>query len=336
MIADLNPLPEDPLGHRLDLAEALTDPDLAGGGSAASQAAAWVLIALGRCRIFGVPLPPEVVDRAATVCPAAVLDLRRRLADWTESARTLGTRWDAAADPWEADELCAALIELRTDAWAAETALAEFKALAPEVKALIGAFDAALNEQISVLSTISGTNWFENYRAGLAAGITPPWWLGSELEAAARLADDIAAHSLPPADFWAVVRTASRWKIVFPSRVEVRPLAAEPKIEQPPPAFLPVRWMSPDGRYLAELLLPEQSSEGLDRERRPLLVWRLSDSELATELIGRPIRLGAFADQVEAPGQVWLTLEMLRDNCDGRLFVGDPAEEWPLKRDPEP
>src|SRR2546423_432719 len=127
-------LPDDPLGRRRDLVEALAAPDLTGDGPVAQRAAAWVLVALGRCLLADVSLPPGAAERAAAARPTAVPELVRQLGLWTESAHTLGKRW-LAADPWEADDLCSALIELRTDAWAAETALDELQVPAPEVRA---------------------------------------------------------------------------------------------------------------------------------------------------------------------------------------------------------
>lgn len=194
----------DPFGYGYAMAEALADTDLAAAGCARSQAAVRAVIALGRCRLFGVAVPGEATMAVAALADYAIPALLVELANWTESARTLGERWDAAHQHGEHDEeLLFAMLDIRTDAWAAEAALAAFTEGAP-LKLAIARLDKAMRDQITLLSLAVGSNYLENSTVGL---IEPrPWWLGEELTAATAAVEEEAAATMPPAEFWQAVQ----------------------------------------------------------------------------------------------------------------------------------
>ncbi len=220
----------DPLGYRDDLRDALTDPDLdkvgTDGGAEldAARAAYRLAVALGHCRLFGVDageerdgvLPPHLALAAAS-------ELARVLRTWAELAADLGTRWDTAVDPAEADNLCAGLLGARMEAWATGLALDEAQQDCAEegdarAAALAGAidrvqdaldsFDTALEAQAEVLATVTGTRLLDNWRALLAAPYKEdlPWWLDGRLEETARRSGAEAVRTLPGPTAWAEAR----------------------------------------------------------------------------------------------------------------------------------
>lgn len=328
-MTDTYPLPEDPRGRRRALGDAVA---ALRRGTPTARAAAWSLLALGRCLLAEVTPPEGAAEAVAAVWPVAEAKILGELASWARSAETLRDRWHEA-DGDEADALVEALVELRTDAWAIEAALDALGVRAPHVNDAVAAFDDALRARRDVVATLAGFNWLENYRSGWRDEGAEQWWLGG-LDAIARLTDEEAARTLPPADYWGRVRTAGAWKRSFPPLVEAGAMAAQTRPDEPTPLPRRVRWTSPDGRYLAELLLPAFASADDDGVARPLWLTR-ADGEAAPELVGRRLRLGGIERSV-TDGRVTLTLRELRANCDGRLLVGDPAEEWPLEQERNP
>lgn len=319
MSHEFHDTPEDPYGCRQRLREALTQ-------SPGERAALNVLLALGQCRVFGVDPGAEL---PASTLRNALREMQQSSSVWIDSARTLGTKWCQTDDPKQADEQCAALLELRTELHGVELILADLNNLEDWPQEL-NTFDAALATELPVLSTLVGTTWLNRYRAALVEELrtAPPWWLGPALEAAAHTAETSIAATLPDAESWAVVRSVHAWKSNFPACVEPKPLAAQPEQELPPISTRAFRWRSLDERFFAHLNLPVSSNPNAEVVNRPLHVLRTSDSDPAVELAGELVVLGAFRGVLDTNGQVWLTLAELRHACDGRLFVGTMVNEW--------
>ncbi|OWK41129.1 hypothetical protein [Fimbriiglobus ruber] len=321
------PTPDDPLGYRLDLADALEQSD----GSEVD--AARIVVAYARCVVFGATPSPETAARAAGQRAAALPEVVRQIEKWAASARSLGSRWVAADDPWEADELAQAMLEVRTDAWGIELVFgggSEGGSVPAAIRGAITAFDEALRVQDDILGTIAQTNWFKNYRATVRPDlVSSAWWLGPNAFAVAD-AEKQVVPSLPPAEYWAVVRSVATWRTRFPRLVEPGLLAADVVPAAATPAIWTAQWRSPDGRHVARLTLPATTTSEDDKVPQPLAFRRADDSSPATELNDRVIRLGIVERAIDAQGRVQVTLAEFRERCDGRLFVGDPAEEWRL------
>jgi hypothetical protein len=344
-------LPDDPFGCRDDLRDALADPDLNTSGEAAEGAAYRVARALGRCRLYGIApgddldgvMPPPLAEAAAS-------ELTRRLASWADEAGRLGDRWDAAVDPAEADNLCAGLLGARMDAWAVGVALdeayldavAEDAAGANSLGAAIDRasdaldrFDQALEGQTEVLATITGTNLLTGWRALLAPtfGEDLPWWLDGRLEEAAGRSDAEAARSMPGAGSWAALRQHS---LRLASREPASPPVAERPMMAastpgPGPHVRLLRWVSRDGKFLAELRVPEEPTPEQAAVPRPLNVTHRGgpeDGAMAVELASLPVRLGAAEPRsIDERGKAMFRLDELGSGAP-RLSVGDQSEEW--------
>ena len=292
------PQTDDPRAYRLDLADALA------GGSAAA-----VAVALARCHTAGVSVPDEVRLRANSLLPSAVLAVVEEVNRWAGAARALNSRWVAADDPWEADELVRTLVELRTDAEGLLAVLGE------ELRPAVSGFDQALKAEEGLVSTLAGTPWLEGYRRAMP-GVATEWWLNPTAE----------PPELPTAGFHASVRRVTWAKAVFPAFVDAPALAADVADESAPAIPTAVQWYSPDGRDEATLRLPITSGPAAEAEPRPL---KLTTG--GSPAAGVPIRLGNVSRTTDANGRVMLTLAELRPNWDGRLFVGTPEVELTLR-----
>jgi hypothetical protein len=253
----------------------------------ARRAAVDLAVALGRCRLHGVALPPE--DDGVLpleIAQAAAARLIDGLGEAGLIARGLGERFDEATDPIEIEDLCLELLSVRMDAWAAFLAIDEAYAAALEdedkdealpsrlmpLLDAIDRYDEALLDQLDVLSIVARTPALGNWRARLAPEFAEslPWFLDRtviEREAAQ------------------IEREALAWEPPVPARmrtgtaVKVEPRAIliiiwsglvdryNNQIGQCAPAARPRRestsvmtWRSPDGAMLARL-----DCTGLDR-----------------------------------------------------------------------
>ncbi len=350
MTHDTSDIPDDPLGCRDDLRDALADPDVRASGPAGERAAYHLAVALGRCQLFGVP-PGDDLDGVlpSPLAVAAATELARLLDGWAAEAQRLGERWDAARDPAEADDLCAGLLGARMDAWAASLVLdeayhdcaAEDAAQAREVGAALDRayaaldrFDEALERQTEVLATITGTRLLDNWRALLAPAFAEdlPWWLDGSLEEAAGRSEAEAVRTLPGAALWAEVRRQGRRVLggvpVLPPVGAGVLAAADTPGTAVATAGETLCWLSPDDTWRAELLLPEEFTPEEEVLLRPLNVTHRADDHPAAELAGRPVRLASAEGTIDDKGQVWLRLVELRQGDELRLSVGSPAETW--------
>jgi hypothetical protein len=180
------------------------------------------------------------------------------------------------------------------------------------------------------LATVVDSNWLKNYRGAFDVTVEQlPWWLGPELEAAAHRAVEEATVSLPSAAYWKIVRTIKTWMARRPQLVSTSPLAADPGKEETCPKIRTFQWKSPDGRYVAELSLPATYRSSEENVSRILYLWH--GDEPATKYAETWIRLGTVHQKTDTNSQLELTLAELREGCDGRLFVGENAEEWSLE-----
>lgn len=292
-----SPQPDDPRGFRLDLADALES------GSAPAMA-----IALARCHTAGVSVPEELSRRAMADLSVAVPSVVEEVNRWTKAARTLGSRWDATDDPWEADELVRTLVELRTDA---EGLLA---VLGDGVRSAVTVFDQALKAEAGLVSTLAGTGWLEGYRQAVPGVMG--WWLNPP----------DTTPELPPAGFLATVERVRAWKAGEPS-VEA-PLAADTPTSSP--ILQSFEWHSPDGQFVARLDVLARTSAEHRRTALYPLVFKRTAGGGAVELAGTPVRLGRVSGVMDTNGELAATVADWWADSDGRLFIGDPATEWLL------
>jgi len=169
----------------------------------AKLAAYQLAAALGRCRAFGVQVPPDMDGCLHPPVAIAAAELGEdfiRL--WTEDAQLLGARRGQTAPELE-EAICAELLEARMESLFVLEALSEaqeaswnepasiplWDAVNRYVDAL-AAFDEALQtpENLALLSTLVNLPLLENWRQSLAGDYKEvlPWWLDGTLERAAQ------------------------------------------------------------------------------------------------------------------------------------------------------
>jgi len=163
--------------------EAIRNGRAFGDGGAREIAAA---VSCGYCRLYGgepVQFPPEWGLAAAN-------RLQVLIEESSADAENLPAAWDAVM-PDEGEDLVAALLFARMDAWAAFEALDAAveaggdEALRERVEACqdtLANFDHVLWDRRGLLSTIVETQLLPNWRLSLAAGVPMPWWLDGRLE----------------------------------------------------------------------------------------------------------------------------------------------------------
>ncbi len=320
--------------------------------SAEAAAAAYqVAVALGFCRLFGVDpgdldgvLPPGMAVAAAR-------QLSSLLDHWTnEDVPTLPQRWEDAAHPAEAEEMCLELLEARMEAWAAYIAIDEafaemlespdapvdpqfMSALAHELDDLPAAFDEfddALTEQIPLLATAVDTELLNNWRAFLAEPFRErlPWWLDGTLEKAAEhayrqmLAELPALQPRTSMPTTVPVETPSAALAAYRRAFARREQIAAAAEEQPPLAIL--RWDSPDAAYYAFLPLPVGTPTEI------VLSFFTCSHEAATELAGAEVQLDGVESVIEPDGRARFSYDRLRaaERLEAVLLVGRERTAW--------
>ncbi len=356
-------LREDVLGCVERLRDALADPALdhfyqpaQAPDLEACRAACRLAVALGYCRLFGIR-PPEDLDGTlpSTEATAAAGEICRQIEQSIDDARKLGSRWDAA-DPLEAESLCADLLEGRMDAWAGVVAIGEayhaclvdrepehevlgeaFRRLVADIQA----FDAVLQEEetLAILSTLVGTQLLNNWQALLVEPyvLSLPWWLDRTLEEVGRRIEAECLATIPGPNAWRRLRermmprrktSARRWNEVLLSLPAPVGMAAKGPGETPDLAV--AHWRSPDGRYLADLPCPPQPLEG---QKLYLKVVRASDEGRAEDLQGELVRLAGVENYLDATGCAAFLLDDLLESFrdphpDLSLVVGSQADVW--------
>ena len=331
-----NPWPDDPLGVRPELQELLgamrTSDDV--------SKAAMALLAFGRCEMLGVD-PHVKFDEAfsAAQLAAACSGLEARVEAWSMATQSLGDRWHNHPDPWEADTLCHALLEPRTELYAGELACMNAgRELSPSCQQAIARWDEALREQWATLATVVDSTWLENYRLTITAylGEPLPWWLGEELERQAKRSELEAERSPPMLALRAASFRAQLWHSQFPPLIELGAIAAAPETTPTAgPREVPFFWQSPDGQFVAQLNLPQLVNKTGDRQPRPLNFWHQAGGAPVASLNGAAVRLGEFTGTISADAeasQVMLSTADIRELCDGQLFVND--QSWELSAQP--
>ena len=282
-------------------------------------AAYGVVSALGR-RILAGQSPVAGVDELLPkAARSQVVNLFvENLHHWIASTETLEKRWYDIEDkePWEADGLCQALLQLRLESWAVQAGLSSMGEQADEVDQAIDRFDTALYGQRETLCTIVDTNWYRNMQTRFpATAAGRPWVFGDGLATAAGELNQRAAEQMPSVEMWLAARfaaVAKEWTNRLPELLSQGALAAAPAEE--PAAAMPIqlRWNSPDEKFVAHLNLPRVSNAEVETADRPVYIVRTADGELATELQGQSFRLGTFESTVQADGKVLLRLSDLR------------------------
>jgi hypothetical protein len=347
MIENQNDFLDDPRGCREDLRDALADPDLGKVGADGqadpdgARAAYRLALSLGYCRLFGV----EPGDELDGVLPlplalAAVAELTRLLQDRSAQAATLAERWDRTVDPAEADDLCAGLLNLRMEAWAAGITLDEAlldgaqegdprgPVLAAGIDRFHDAldrFDAALEEQFEVLATIAHTHLLENWRVLLAPVYREalPWWLDGRLEAVARRLRDEAVRTLPNSGAWAETRRRAAAALVLTaafSRLLLRARRAG-RAGEPEPPPVPLKWVSPEGA-VAFLKLP------LEGETTLTVQFFTADRDPATVLDTQPAWLAGVPSEIRGAKATFSLAAVEESEQDLRLEVGPDRATW--------
>ncbi len=325
----------DPLGYGEELRLALAEPALDAFADAtavpadepARQAAYELARALGYCRVFGVDAGDADGTLPVNVALTAAEQLSDRVSDWIEQTRTLGEQWDQCESFEEAEELCLALVEARTDAWATFVGIDEALEAATDHSGpedLTGRFQVAVDrlvdrlcewdellqqpKNLGLLATAADTALLENWRSALAEPFRrrPPWWLDGTLEAVAQQNWQQMCAELPrPQHLIAAVP--------FPKGISLKEhyckildwqlaLAARPKQSLPTNVM---EWRAPDKRYYAHMELDPDTP-----------VWHIrfftAQHDRATDLAGTIVRLDDVAATIDEEGKAIFPVEALR------------------------
>lgn len=347
-----------------ELREALADPALEAFdraepcGEEARRAAYNLAAALGRCRVFGVVIPPEMEGTLPLpMATVAAEEAATVVTEWAEEAQALPTKWDSAS-PEEADAMVAEVVESLMDSYFVmeviwecyERALQENDPQMPQLEQALDKFGGAVEtfdkilqqpEQLAILATVCSLPLLENFRKCLADEYRAilPWWLDGTLEAAAEQVARVVEATLPSAETWRRVREWVRREpreLATPRRHRAAavlsvpwayPVAAEATSVTPPiREFL--EWMSPDGRWRARLSIPSMA-----KEETPLPVEFLAGEQPAVELQGTRVRLAGVEAQIDAEGVarfVWSAIRQAFSDPDAELIleVGEEPIEW--------
>lgn len=196
---------QDPLGCAAQLRAVLAHPALQDTGAPSTpqqaQAALWLATAMGRCRVFGVPVHDVQdvlpVHMAAEAAKESIVQLRDQA--------TLVAELSAKGDRGDMENDCALeagrLFFVRMDLWAAYVAIDEayesvvhgfavdtvgLRALLEELIDATTKLDEAMEAHMDTLCTAAETNMFDNWRGLLAEPYrtAPPWWLDGTVEKA--------------------------------------------------------------------------------------------------------------------------------------------------------
>jgi hypothetical protein len=347
----------DALSYQEALRAALSDAGLDAigptgeGPPAALRAALRLACALGWCRLLAVT--PGDLDGSLTVpwALAGARALGREVDRSIQDARSLGPRWDQSDDPLEGEDLCVGLLQNRMDAWAGYVAIDEaylgcledrderteaFTAAVHDLLDRLSAFDQALQAEVELLSLATNTTLLDYWRQGLAEEFRDPlpWWLDGRLEEAARLAEERVLATLPGPEAW-----KQRRRVLAPGRSWGYPVTRLPPCEPAPLAAaaapgagsLPgavLGWLSPDGAWLAELVLPERSTPEREEEDWPLTFVHAGDGAPAAELAGARVLLGGVEGNIDPAGQARFRLGVLRGAEELTLHVGEALDLW--------
>ena len=175
--------------------------------------------ALGRCRLFGVDLGADDATLTPEIAHAAVDQAVAMIARWTVRTGSMGDEFDAAVDATEGELCCEDRLVCRMDCWAAmeivlEAALAATEDEDPRAGTLhdgvarlgdaIGDYDAALQQQVDLLTVVCGTGILDEWRDSLAPEYAKvlPWWLDGTLERAAKSIEEYAEATQPSPAMW--------------------------------------------------------------------------------------------------------------------------------------
>lgn len=349
--------------YRSQLAAAHNQPSLAEfdddqqHSEAACQAAFELARTLGMCRWLSIE-PGDELDGTlpCTMALAAASCMREFVTECTGDARNLENRWSGSVDQEEADNYCIDLIDARMDCEAVETALGEAYADAvetgdPFANELITAidacqdmreqFDAALQENRDLLSTLTGTNYLDNWRRFIQRNSMDeplPWWFSEELEHFGQQIDHEVEDFLqeigtPPTVAPAVPPpTTARW---LPAPTPTT-LGATPSESFPDDAAVTDRrtttytWRSPSDThplYKAMIIVPEPLEDG--EETKLFLVFLDVTQERTRDFSGQSVELANCKANVNSEGEAAFTYGQLRRAAaELRLFVGPGRMEW--------
>lgn len=266
----------DPYDYLSDLQIARHQPELwkladpAPVDAPARKAAYELAVALGQCRLFHV----EAGEWDGILPARVALEAAGHLADelerqWIDDAVRLDEDWDEADSADEAEDVCLDICERRMEATALWIACVEtcedyeatgeepvlmdaVRAALETVRERLAEFDATVEQHLSLLESVLQRPSFEAWRECLSDEFyysVAPW--------ITRLVD------LPPPvvedDPESIVEPVQQF-----SRLQKTLSAIQPKTTQnasPPeqsPALPPLKWVSPDGRFAAWLLIPKE------------------------------------------------------------------------------
>ena len=296
--------------------------------------------ALGWCVLFAEPTQytPHVLPVA--VCRVAVPAAVRWFGALERAARRLPKRWDEAQSAEERDNLCVEALIDRTCAQGTYVALSEsltaalertelavdeYEQFSNELSVALEKYDEELRAHLELLSSVAEhelvISWRKHLRPPYAEA--PPWWLSETLlqvaEAIARQTDrDLAALGtlMGEAPLTGVMRFSSA---VASARPRERP-RSEP-LEYPAEVITPtvsasrsrvplrLRWLSPDGDYMALCVLPYPPEPLLPVR---VVFFEVSNAERATGLSGRTARLAGVRATIGADAACMFEVDALR------------------------
>ena len=312
---------------------------------------------LGTCQWFLLPSgDDQSVVLTCRAAQAAAEQLLMNLKVWTQEARQLGTRWSESIDQAETDRRCAGLLDARNACAAVEIALTNayldaerssdrwVTPLGERLDAVQDArddFDAELQQDRDLLSTLTATDYLVNWRA-LHYHFAPqeplPWWFSEDLDDCGYQLDRVfeqafARDTVGEKASSSVVVSTANWPHVpvvalAASRAE-GPTGEQGQSDLRTNTYV---WSSPGGpnaeaAHRAVLVVPAVPEQGDETELWLLFIG--DDQEPTHAFAGQPVELASCQATVGPEGHAVFTYGQLRQAAaDLRLFVGAPPQEW--------
>lgn len=203
----------DRTGDIADVREAILTHQGVDLDSIDSQQSAWTLVvAMGRCKLFGIPLPQDCIlpqEALVQIGTKALLFAKEHLAELARQAENLDEQWSERSS-FEKDDLCCSLLEARMNVHGASMFIHEiwqeaigmnplpekFLSLDFQESEWIDNLDEKMQEEVETLSTIVDLPMLENWRKRMVGGEFEglfPWWLDGTLE---KVAEELHCESL--------------------------------------------------------------------------------------------------------------------------------------------
>ena len=334
--------------HHDEYRASIESPDLRADllSRAGQRAALRLATALGQCRIVGSSEP----ELAHALTPPIALAAARLLAQWAEADRKglLATADEADDEDLIVVELeCLDVIHGRHLFWAAVIGLEESLVNAGEAEChdlseaietarlRLAEFDETMREHLSLLCVVAENPSLNRMREELAEPYrsAPPWWLDGTLDLAA--AEMVEKAVKVVGEVGERINGLVQQTVVLAPEPQARQLLRLPErsktfaaadVSTKKSRRLKFLWASPDGRYVAELLLPATPTAADESKEHPLNITLRVDTTDAVLLKGQSLSLAGVNRTLDEMGRCTIPLPPLRTAENLALLINN--ELW--------